>query len=156
MVGVSLVLVKMVETGQQPMAKSFARKILIATGARFDWPQFDKARVYYKPLPNGEVGYIGIGGEAMAHAEIDSGKRLGRKYTKEHFDWHRRFFKSNPAAAELALKEIVPTLKELFMAAAKSNTMAFTHRLPAIRASLWDWMAEADKAFGLGLKLPNQ
>jgi hypothetical protein len=152
MVGVSLPLVKMVETGQQPLAESFARKIHIATGAVLSFPDLSGNRLHWKPFSNGKVRYLPQG-EGMADALIASKKELGWEYTKEHFDWHREFFQSSPKAAELAMKEIVPALQELFLTAAKPGVAGLKHRLPAIRASLWDWMAETNKAFRLGLKL---
>jgi hypothetical protein len=162
MVGVSLPLIKAVETGQLPLAKSLARKIEVATGAVFEMPRIQGNRFRLKPLPDGRVGYVmhlDVASDAPDGRSIPFDgvirKGLGPNYTKECFDWHRRFFESTPDAAKLALEEVVPALREIFFAASKPGVAGLRHRLPAARASLWDWVAETNKAFRLGVKLPG-
>jgi DNA-binding XRE family transcriptional regulator len=157
LVGVSLQLIKGVETGQFPLAKGLARKIQMATGAVFSLPHIEKHRGTYRrlerPVKNGDVKFF-IRGEGMAYSLMDSKRvRSGEEYTPEHFEVHRRFFQTNHEAAKLALKEVMPAIEAVFAAAAKPGVAGMKHRLPGLRASLWDWIREANRAFKLNVQI---
>ena len=125
MVGVSLPLIKAVETGQVPMTDKLARNVEIATGAVFVWPHYRQNGTTLEYAPNGKVWSI--------WREIDANNRLlssGRDFTKITFERHRRFYGSNAEAAAMAIKEAVPLIEEMFRAAAKPGLAGAKHRLP--------------------------
>jgi transcriptional regulator with XRE-family HTH domain len=137
MVGVSLPLIKGVETGQLPLADRLARKIRIATGATM--LDGKVAKVFcLRPLGGGE-----------------STSPLAKEYTKEDFERHRTLFKSNKEAADTALRDVLPFLISLFKKASKSGVAGTNHRLPALTASLWDWMDTARKEFKVNVSWPG-
>jgi transcriptional regulator with XRE-family HTH domain len=148
MLGVSLALIKAVETGQVPMTEKLARNIEIATGAIFFWRHNKKKGMELKSPPNGKVWGVWL--KIDGKGEI---KSLGRDYTKEHFERHRRLFASEPYAADAAIREACPLIQEMFKAAAKPGVAGARHRLPSLRASLQDWMREANETFNLGVRL---
>ncbi len=100
MVGVSLPLIKMVECGLKPLTEGLAGKILIATGGRLIWWDFSKIRngkVSRVPVPNGKIYWVAMGEEMTEDLMYKKTKLLSRtEYSREHFDYHRRFFKTDP------------------------------------------------------------
>lgn len=156
MVGVCLSSIKNAEYGGNTVGRPLANKIALATGAQLLWWDFrhpKNGKVKRIPVPNGKIYWLPIG-EAIAGDAI-GGKNLGRDYTPKHFEYHRQFFKTDVKAADLALKEITPVLRALFEKAAKSGLAGLNHRLPALRASLWDWISDANHKLKLGVKLPG-
>ena len=164
MVGASLPSIKAVERGEYPIKPPLARKVVLATGAQLTWPVIRGGRLEHVPLPNGEIRWMPIG-EAMAN-ECMQTKHPGRAYTRTHFDIHRRFFGflgidwTNPAeckrAAERALERCMPSLRALFVAAAKPGVAGLNHRLPGLYASLENWMSKEDRAFKLTRRITAQ
>ncbi len=144
MVGVSLPLIKAVESGQVPLTEKLQRNIEIATGAIFAWPHYKETGLEIERAPNGEVW------GAMLHV---GGGRLSRDYSRAHWERHQRFYASDDHAANLALKEAMPALEALFTAAAKPGVAGAKHRLPSLRASLQEWMREANENFKLGVRI---
>jgi hypothetical protein len=156
MVGVSLSLIKNVEYGEYPVGRPLANKIALATGAQllgWDLRPTKNGKAKRIPVPNGKIYWLPRG-EAMAE-DVIGRRNLGRDYTPEHFEYHRQFFKTDVKAADLALKEITPVLRALFEKAAKSGLAGLNHRLPALRASLWNWISDANHKLKLGVKLPG-
>lgn len=152
MVGVSLPLIKAVESGQYPVTVKLAHKIALATGAQLTWWDFRIRRGRAKvPVPNGKILWVPIG-EDMDDPSPSRAKRLPHDYTRKHFDHHRRFFRTDPEAAEMAIKEVVPVIEKLFLAASKPGVAGVKHRLPTVRASFWDWVRETNRAFSLNVK----
>ncbi len=95
---------------------------------------------------------------AFSSGKPKGGERKGAKgmycdYTREHFDFHRRFFQTSPEAAKLAIREAVPALEKAFNAASLKGVAGVKDRLPALRASFWDWLRESNESFRLGLEL---
>jgi DNA-binding XRE family transcriptional regulator len=166
MIGASLPLIKAVESGQYHVKEPLARKIAIATGAQLmmwdfrNYPKTGKAERV--PVPNGKIFWLPLGEEmasdsAMQRPRPSVPARLSSpaNYERKHYEFHRRFFKTGPEAAKLALKEALPKIEELFKAAAKPGVAGIKDRLPALRASLWNWMHEASDKFKLGIRPPG-
>ena len=140
LVGVSVPLVKMVESGQQPLAQKFNEAIRVATGASLwkrDGPVFGCPSAGWSPLPNGKIV---LGGWGYRHP-----------YTRKTFDWWQRHQTGKAAALE-DWKQIAPILKRLYLVAAEPGVAGVKPRLAALDASLWAWVWKADEDFQLGLR----
>lgn len=155
MVGVSLPSIKAVESGQYPVKWPLANKISTATGAQLLWWDFHPGHQGKFPVPNGKIYWVPIGEEMADDSRTTKSRLSHTEYTMKHFEYHRRFFRSDSKAAELAIKEVLPVIKDMFLEASKPGLAGLKHRLPAMRRSLWNWICDAKKQFNLAIKLPH-
>lgn len=143
LVGVSTVLIKMVETGRRELSHNLAHRIFMATGATLERMDFSGRKPCYVPFTDGTIrGPVPY---------MEDGNFVGwswkKDYTAEDFEAYKAFTKNQAGSVPVVLAELVPMVEALLKA---STTKRPTGRLPAVRAALLEALAMVDHQFKLG------